>query len=263
MPKLAANVSMMFGEVAFLDRFEAAARCGFKGAEFLFPYAENAEELGRAVHESGLTNVLFNLPPGDADAGDRGLAGMPGREGEFREALAMALHYAQATGCKRLHAMHGIPGPSMEPDECRRVLVENLRFASQQASPLGVTILVEALNPRDVPGYPLNRQHDAFEVVQSVARENVRVQFDMYHCQIVEGDVATTFRELFPWVGHVQIAGVPGRHEPSIGEVRYEYLLPMLDEVGYEGWVGCEYRPVAGTAHGLDWAAPYGVGPSC
>lgn len=259
MPKLAANVSMMYGEVPFLDRFEQAAAHGFKGAEFLFPYAEEADELGRAVRDSGLTNVLFNLPPGDMEAGDRGLAGMPGRENEFKEALATALHYARATGCKRLHAMHGIPAPGTDPGDCRRVLVENLRHAAAEAASLGVTILVEALNPRDVPGYPVNTQREAQAIVATVARENVRVQFDMYHCQIVEGDVATTFRELLPWVGHVQIAGVPGRHEPSVGEVRYEYLLALLDEVGYAGWVGCEYRPAAKTAEGLGWAAPYGV----
>ena len=259
MPKLAANVSMLFTEVPFLERFEMAASHGFKGAEFLFPYEEDPDELGRALRESGLENALFNLPPGDATAGDRGLAGLPGREAEFRGALSTALHYARSTGCIRLHAMHGIPEPDMEAEECRRVYVENLRFAANEASTAGITILIEALNPRDVPGYPLNRQRDAQAVVEAVGRTNVRVQFDMYHCQIVEGDVATTLREVAHCVSHVQIAGVPERHEPSVGELRHEYLLPLLDELGYEGWVGCEYRPAAGTAEGLGWAAPYGI----
>ena len=259
MPKLAANLTLMYTEHPFLERFERAARHGFRGVEFLFPYAHPPGEVERAVRDARVASVLFTLPPGDWAGGDRGLAGLPGRERDFRDALDEGLRYAVALGCPRLHAMHGIPEPGMAADDCRRVFIANLRLAARQAVRHGITVLVEALNPRDVPGYPLNRQRDAREVVLAVGEPNLRVQFDMYHCQIVEGDVAMTFRELAPHVGHVQIAGVPDRHEPSSGELRYEYLLGVLDELGYDGRVGCEYRPVSGTASGLAWARAYGI----
>lgn len=259
MPKLAANLTMMYNEYDFLARFEQAAGHGFRGVEFLFPYDHSPDDIARALRAHGLDNVLFNLPPGDWEAGERGLAGLPGREADFHDALDQALRYAVALGCPRLHAMHGIPAPGFDPQQCREVYVDNLRFAAQKAAVHGIAILIEPLNPRDVPGYPLTTQRDARDVVLAVREPNLHIQFDMYHCQIVEGDIAMTFRELNEHVGHIQISGVPGRNEPSTGEVRYEYLLAMLDEMEYDGWVGCEYRPAAGTAAGLEWARPYGI----
>ena len=262
MPKLAANLSMMFTEHDFLARFERAARHGFRGVEFLFPYEHIPQSIAEALAAAGgIEIVLFNLPPGDWQAGERGLAGLPGREAEFRDALEEALRYAEVLGCRRLHAMHGIPatGGSYDRSDCRVSYIQNLRHAARRAQKQDIEVLIEPLNQRDVPGYPLNTQREAREVVLAVGEPNLRIQFDMYHCQIVEGDLTMTFKEVQPYVGHIQIAGVPERHEPSVGEARYEYLLGMLDAEGYDGWVGCEYRPAAGTAEGLGWAEHYGI----
>ena len=202
----------MYNEVDFLSRFAQAAGHGFRGVEFLFPYDHVSDDIAQALHAAGLKNILFNLPPGDWEAGERGLAGLPGREADFHDALDEALHYALALGCHRLHAMYGIPGPELDPRECRRVYIDNLRFAAQKAALHGIAILIEPLSLRDVPGYPLNYQRDARDIILAVGEPNVHLQFDMYHCQIVEGDVAMTFRELKQHVGHIQIAGVPERN---------------------------------------------------
>ena len=262
MPRLAANLSYLFTERPFLDRFEAAARCGFRAVEHQFPYTEAPESAIRErLRAYDLQVVLFNLPPGNE--GERGLGGLPGREAEFREGLELALRYCRATGCPRLHAMWGVPDAETSLAESRATFVANLREAAPRAADAGVTLLVEPLNHRDNPGYPLNRQADAHALVAEVGAPNVKVQFDLYHCQIVEGDVAP---KLDRWVGgpdsnvgHIQIAGPPDRLEPDAGELNYAWLLPRIDALGYAGWVGCEYRPAAGTEAGLGWARPWGI----
>ena len=265
MPRLAANLSYLFTERPFLDRFGAAAACGFRAVEHQFPYPEAPESAIRdRLREHGLHAVLFNLPLGEE--GERGLGGLPGREAEFREGLELALRYCRATDCPRLHAMWGVPGEETSREESRATFVANLREAAPRAAEAGVTLLVEPLNPRDNPGYPLNRQADAHALAAEVGAPNVKVQFDLYHCQIVEGGVAEKLRAYLGVaesnVGHIQIAAPPDRFEPDAGELNYAWLLPLIDELGYEGWVGCEYRPAAGTEAGLGWARPWGIRPS-
>lgn len=257
MPRFAANLTMMYGEVAFLDRFAAAARDGFTAVEFLFPYDHPPEAIAAALRDARVENVLFNLPPGDAEKGERGLAALPGREQDFARAFDQALAYARVLGCKRLHAMAGIVPDGADRAAYRATYVANLKRAAALAAPHGITMLIEPLNPRDVPGYLLSRQDDAHALAADIGAANFKVQMDLYHCQIVEGDVAMKLRRFLSGVGHMQIAGVPERHEPSLGEVNYPYLFALIDSLGYAGWIGCEYRPQAGTSAGLDWARPY------
>ncbi|MFT4100094.1 MAG: hydroxypyruvate isomerase family protein [Burkholderiaceae bacterium] len=255
MPKFAANLSLMYNEHAFVDRFAAAARDGFTAVECLFPYEHPADELATRLRDHGLRQVLFNLPPGDWRAGERGLACLPGRQAEFRDALARALDYAQALRCPRLHVMAGLAPAGVERARLREVYVDNLRWACAQAAPLGVDLLIEPINTRDIPRFFLNRQDDAHAVIADVGAPNLKVQMDLYHCQIVEGDVATKIRRYVPTgrVGHMQIAGVPERHEPDTGELHHPYLFDVIDAAGFDGWIGCEYRPRAGTREGLGW----------
>jgi hydroxypyruvate isomerase len=257
MPRFAANLSMMYNEVPFLDRFAAAAKDGFKGIEFLFPYAHTPDEVAGRLRAAGLENVLFNMPPGNFEAGERGVAALPGREAEFRAGVAKAIEYARALGCKRLHAMAGLAPPGADRGAMRRTYVENLRYAAAEAGKHGITVLIEPINTRDIPGYFLNRQDEAHAVREEVGAANLKIQLDLYHCQIVEGDLAAKIRTYLAHVGHMQIAGVPERHEPSLGEVNYPYLFDLIDTLGYDGWIGCEYRPKAGTSEGLGWFAPY------
>ncbi len=257
MPKFAANLSLMYNEVPFLERFAAAAADGFRGVEFLFPYAYAPEELAAKLRTAGVENVLFNLPPGDFEAGERGIAALPGCEAEFRAGVARAIEYATALGCRRLHAMAGLAKDGADRAAMRRTYVENLRYAAAETARHGITLLIEPINTRDIPGYFLNRQDEAHAIREEVGAPNLKVQLDLYHCQIVEGDLATKIRRDLPHVGHMQIAGVPERHEPSLGEVNYPYLFALIDALGYAGWIGCEYRPQAGTSAGLGWFAPY------
>ncbi len=261
MPRFAANLSMMFQEVPFLDRFAAAARAGFQGVEFLFPYDFPAEQVALAASSAGVEVALFNLPPGDWTKAERGLAALPGREADFAAALEKAAGYAEVLKCSRLHCMAGIPGPAADPALCRLTYVANLKRAAARLAPIGVEALIEPINTRDIPGYFINRQQDGHDVVAEVGAANLRVQMDFYHVQIVEGDLAMRFRQHVRGVGHIQIAGVPERHEPDIGEINYPYLFKLLDDLDYEGWVGCEYRPAGDTLEGLKrWGAPYGLG---
>ena len=256
MPRFAANLSLMYQEHRFHDRFAAARADGFKAVEFMFPYAFEAAALSRHLQDQGLQQVLFNAPPGDWEAGERGLAALPGREADFRRSISeQALPYAIALHCRRLHVMAGIVVTGSDPARARTTYLDNLAWAAAQAAPLGIDILIEPINPRDMPGYHLNHQADAHDVVHTVGASNLKVQMDLYHCQIVEGDLATRLRQYLPWgrVGHLQIAGVPERHEPDVGEVNYPYLFDLIDELGYEGYIGCEYRPQAGTSQGLGW----------
>lgn len=269
MPKFAANLSLMYTEAPFLDRFALAARDGFRAVEFLFPYAWPAAEIKARLDAWGLQQVLFNAPPGGADyaamqtaweRGERGTAALPGRDAEFRAGIAYALHYAQQLGCPQVHVMSGILPAGMEREALKPLVVANLKWAAAEAAQVGVTLLVEGINQRDMPRYFVNRQDHAHEIVAAVNAPNLKVQMDLYHCQVVEGDVAMKLRKYLPThnVAHVQIASVPARQEPDGGELHYPYLLALLDELGYTGWVGCEYRPrhgeqPGGTSAGLGW----------
>ncbi|MGJ7544959.1 2-oxo-tetronate isomerase [Variovorax sp. LT1R16] len=264
MPRFAANLSMLYPELDFLDRFEAAAKDGFRGVEYLFPYAHPAAEIAARLQANGLQQVLFNAPPGDWEAGERGLACLPGREAEFREGIARALDYAAALDCPRVHVMAGLLPAGMARETAKTTYVENLRWAAAEAEKAGRDLLMEPINTRDIPGFFLNRQDEAHAIVEAVGSPRLKVQFDLYHCQIVEGDVAMKIRQYLPTgrVGHLQIAGVPERHEPDVGEMNYGYLFGVIDAVsaqsGWDGWVGCEYRPArgavaGGTSAGLGW----------
>ncbi|MBV9861216.1 MAG: hydroxypyruvate isomerase family protein [Alphaproteobacteria bacterium] len=260
MPRFAANLSMMFTEVGFLDRFEAAARTGFKGVEFLFPYDHPPEAIAERLQRNKLTLALFNMPPGDWGAGERGMAALPGREQQFRDGLGEAIRYAKATGCKTVHAMAGLWPQGRDKAEGDSVYVENLRWAADRLAPEGLTAIIEPINTRDIPGYFLNTTGQAMRIIEQVGRPNLRLQLDLYHVQIMEGDLAPKIRALAGQYPHVQIAGTPGRHEPDIGEVNYAFLFDLFDELGYGGWIGCEYRPKGETLAGLGWARHYGIG---
>ena len=257
MPKFAANLSMMFQEVPFLDRFQAAADAGFRAVEFLFPYDYDAEEIARRLRANDLVNVLFNMPPGDWANGERGIAALPDRRDEFRRGVATAIGYARVLGTPRLHIMAGLLPTGGDINGQRAVFIENLRYAANQCKALDIDILIEPINQRDMPGYLLSRQADAHAIRAEVGASNLKVQMDLYHAQIMEGDLATTLKKYRPHIGHIQIAGVPARHEPDTGEVNYRFLFALMDELGYDGWVGCEYRPAGDTVEGLGWLEPW------
>jgi hydroxypyruvate isomerase len=264
MPQFAANLSLMYTELPFLDRFAAAARDGFTAVEFLFPYAHEPAELAARLRCNGLQLVLFNAPPGGTDrssmatAWERqacGTAAVPGREAELRAGVQEALRYADALDCPRIHLLSGTVGPGVERESLKDLCVANLRWAARAAAVEGRQVLIEPINLRDMPRYFLNRQDHAHELLDAVQADNLKVQMDLYHCQIVEGDVATKLRRYLPTgrVAHIQIAGVPERREPDTGELNYPYLFDTIDALGYGGWVGCEYRPAADTSQGLGW----------
>jgi 2-dehydrotetronate isomerase len=255
MPRFAANLSMMYPEHPFLERFAAAARDGFAAVEYLFPYDYAAEELASQLKAHGLRQVLFNAPPGDWSRGERGLACLPGREEEFRGGVLRALEYAQALACPNVHLMAGLVPAGADRATLRSTYVANLAWAAREAARHGTAVLIEPINTRDIPGFYLNRQDEAHAIVAEVGEPNLKVQMDLYHCQIVEGDVSMKLRQYLPTgrVGHLQIAGVPQRHEPDVGELNYDYLFGVIDELGFDGWVGCEYRPRGATSAGLTW----------
>lgn len=253
MPRFAANLSMLYPQHEFLDRFAAAAADGFEAVEFLFPYDYSATELKQRLSDNGLVQALFNAPPGDWAAGERGIATLPGREDEFRSGFDRALEYAAVLGNTRVHVMAGLLAAESDRARHHGVYLQNLAYAADQAGKAGITVLLEPINTRDMPGFFLNRQDQAQAICKEVGATNLKVQFDCYHCQIVEGDLATTLRRDFDRIGHIQIAGVPDRHEPDQGEVNYPYLFELMDHLGYDGWVGCEYRPKADTSMGLQW----------
>ncbi len=257
MPRFAANLSMMYNEVPFLERFAAAAADGFEAVEFLFPYEHPPEVIAQRLKAHGLTQALFNLPPGDWTAGERGIACLPGREAEFARSVQDALPYALATGCKRLHAMAGLLPAGVTQAQARATYVDNLRMAARALAPHGITLLIEPINTRNMPGYFLNFQQQAHDVVADAGEPNLKVQMDFYHCQVMEGDLAKRLEKHFAGVGHIQIAGVPDRHEPDTGEIAYGYLFDRLDALGYAGWIGCEYIPAGPTSAGLGWLRAY------
>lgn len=273
MPKFAANLSMMYPELPFLDRFEAAAKDGFKAVEYLFPYAYAPEELASRLKGNGLQQVLFNLPPGGVDAasidaawntGSRGIACIEGREAELLAGTELALRYAEALDCPRLHMMAGLLPANKSRVDVRNTYIKNASKVSNLIAGHSLNLLLEPINTRDIPRFFLNRQDDAHALIAEIGQTNVKVQMDLYHCQIVEGDVAMKIRQYLPTgdVGHFQIAGVPERQEPDVGEINYPYLFELIDSLGYDGWIGCEYKPrlggqPCGTSNGLGWLQSY------
>jgi 2-dehydrotetronate isomerase len=255
MPRFAANLSFMFNEVPFLDRFEAAAKAGFKGVEFLFPYEWPASEIAARLKANGLTQALFNLPPGDWAKGERGLAALPGRETEFEAAVGQALAYAAALDCKRVHAMPGLRHHGAN----RATYVANLKKAARMAADHGCDIIIEPINTRDIPGFFLNTTAEARAVIHEVGASNLGLQFDLYHRQIQEGDTAMAIIEFGHLARHYQIANPPDRGEPDDGEMNYRFLFNQIDDSGFDGWVGCEYKPRRGTVEGLGWVKACGV----
>ncbi|ALM86677.1 2-oxo-tetronate isomerase [Bordetella sp. N] len=262
MARFAANLSMMYTEHEFLDRFQVAAADGFTAVEFMFPYQWPAREIADRLHAAGLRQVLFNAPPGDYAAGERGTASLADRRDIFRDGIMRALEYAEVLDCPRLHVMAGVVPTPGDVHRMRAVYLENLAWAAGQAASAGRDLLIEPINPRDMPGYFLNHQAQAHAIVQEVGAANLKVQMDLYHCQIVEGDLETRLRTYLPTgrVGHIQIAGVPRRQEPDTGEVNYPYLFTVLDELAYDGWIGCEYRPRGATSAGLGWLRAWQAG---
>jgi hydroxypyruvate isomerase len=260
MPRFAANLTMMFTEVPFLDRFAAAAKAGFSAVEFLFPYDHPAEEVGERLREHGLTQALFNLPPGDWDAGEKGFAALPARFDDLKASLETALPYAQVTGVKRVHLMAGIA----ERSDAKAVeaFYKSVATAAEFFAPHGLDVVIEPINPRNVPGYFLNDFGFAAGLIRELKIPNLKLQFDIYHCQIIHGDVTMRLREMMDIIGHVQIASIPSRHEPDGEELNYPFLFAELDRLGYEGFVGCEYNPRGRTEDGLGWFDQYkGVKP--
>lgn len=258
MPRFAANLTMMYGEHNFLDRFAAAAKDGFKAVEFLFPYDYPAETLAAQLDEHGLIQVLFNSPPGDWKAGERGVTALPSREKEFRDGFLRALEYARVLKCPRIHTMAGLAPAETDRARMRETYIANLAWAAERALPEGIDVLIEPIAQRNIPGFFLNYQEEAHAIAAETGCENVKILMDLFHCQVAEGDLAIRIRNYIKdpkqtRVGHFQIAGVPERHEPDTGEVNYAYLFDLIDEVGFEGWVGCEYSPKAGTSEGLGW----------
>jgi len=257
MPKLAANLSLLFPEIDFPERFSAAARAGFRYVEYQFPYAWPKELVAERARAAGVEVVLHNLPAGDPGKGDRGIACLPDRVDEFREGVARAIEYATAAGCPRLNALAGIAPPGASREVLQQTLVANLRYAARAVAQAGLTLLTEPVNARTVPGFLLNSSRDGIGVIDAVGEPNLMLQYDLFHMQIVEGDLARTMERLLPRIGHMQIADVPDRHEPGTGEVNFDFLLRHMDAIGYAGWVGCEYIPAGDTAKGLGWAKPW------
>ena len=257
MPKLAANLSLLFPDVDFLERFQAAARAGFRHVEYQFPYAWPKEEVAARARAAGVEVVLHNLPAGDASKGDRGIACLPERAAEFREGVERAIEYAKAVNCPRLNCLAGIAPPHASPAKHLDTLVENVRFAAARLKAAGIALMIEPVNTRTIPGFFLTRSSHAIEVLDRAGSDNAFLQYDIFHMQIMEGDLARSIERLLPRIGHIQIADVPDRHEPGTGEINYDFLLRHLDRIGYSGHVGCEYNPKADTVAGLKWAKPF------
>lgn len=257
MPKFNANLTMLYTEVDFLDRFSAAAASGFKGVEFLFPYAFSETQVARALADARLEQVLFNLPAGDWAAGERGIACLPDRTAEFREGVGKALSYAAALDCKQLNCLAGKAPADAASGDVRRTFVENVRFAAKELEKAGVLLLIEPVNTYDIPGFYVSRTREALAILDEVGSDNVKLQYDIYHMQRMEGELAATLQANLARIGHIQLADNPGRHEPGTGEINYSFLFSWLDRIGYGGWIGCEYVPTDGTSAGLEWANAY------
>ena len=258
MPRFCANLSFLFTEYAFPDRFAQAAKAGFRGVEYMFPYAYPADDLARLLREHGLIQVLHNLPPGDWDAGERGVACLPGREVEFREGVALAIDYARTLGCRQLNCLAGLTPEGVSEADVLAAFSANLRYAAQACGAHGIRLLIEPINSRvDMPGFWLDTPRKALAIIEALAEPNLYLQYDVYHAQIMEGDLARCIEQNMARIAHFQIADNPGRHEPGTGEINYLYIFSLLDRLAYEGWVGCEYKPLAETLDGLQWMAGY------
>jgi hydroxypyruvate isomerase len=257
MPKFNANLSMLFTEAPFLDRFAAAAESGFRGVEYLFPYAFEKDDIAERLHKNGLTQVLFNLPAGDWDAGERGIACHPDRVSEFQDGVGKAIDYAKTLGCVQVNCLAGIAPAGVEPQGAQRTLAENLKFAASKLQDAGITLLAEPVNTYDIPGFFLNRSAQAISLFDEVGSPNLKLQYDIYHMQRMEGELANTIERLLPRIAHIQLADNPGRNEPGTGEINYPFLLNFIDRLGYGGWIGCEYKPRHGTKEGLGWMRAY------
>jgi hydroxypyruvate isomerase len=255
MPKFAANLSTMFGETAFLDRFAAARQAGFDAVEFLFPYAFDADDIANRLARQQLQLVLFNLPAGDWNAGERGYACDPRRIGQFQDSVGQALEFATELGVRQLHCMAGKLPPKVSPERAHEVFIDNLKFATAAAAEHAVRLLIEPINTFDIPGYFLTGSKQALAIIDEVGADNLMLQYDIYHMQRMEGELAATISAHLPRIGHIQIADNPGRHEPGTGEINYTFLFGMLDRLGYPGHVGCEYVPASTTLDGLGWRA--------
>jgi hydroxypyruvate isomerase len=257
MPRFAANLSMMFNEVPFLDRFALAAKAGFKGVEFLFPYEHPAAEIAARLKDNGLQQVLFNAPAGDFAKGERGMAAIPGKQAAFRESIKLALEYAAVLACPRLHIMAGLKPEGVAHDTLTAVYGANLAYAAEECAKAGVKPIIEPINHRDIPGFFLNTTDQAAAIIAAIGPEKLGMQFDLYHCQITEGDVVKRVEKHLPLIAHMQVADTPGRHEPGTGEVNWPFVFKTIDALGFRGWIGCEYRPAGETLAGLSWFAPY------
>ena len=255
MPKFAANLSLMFSEVSFLHRFAAARAAGFDAVEFQFPYAHPAHDIAERLQASKLQLVLHNLPAGNWDAGERGLACDPSRVTEFQDSVAQALDYAAVLGVRQLHCLAGIRRPGVSPARARATYIANLRFAAAQLAERGLHLLIEPINTYDIPGYFLNSTAQAAGIITECGASNLFLQYDVYHMQRMEGELANTLRARLPLIRHIQVADTPGRHEPGTGEINYPFLFALIDELGYDGWIGCEYVPRADTVAGLSWTS--------
>lgn len=253
MPKYAANLSFLYQEHVFVDRFAAAARDGFRGVEYMFPYEFAAEDIAAQLREHRLTQVLFNLPAGSWSAGERGIACLPAKCGEFRDGVALAIDYARSLGCKQLNCLAGRMLPEVSPEQHHDTLVDNLRFAAAETGKAGIRLLLEPINTRDIAGFFVSSTAHAERILSAVGSANLFIQYDVYHMQIMQGDLVPTLERLLPKIAHIQIADTPGRHEPGTGEINYAFVLSRLDRLGYTGWIGCEYSPATTTSAGLDW----------
>jgi hydroxypyruvate isomerase len=257
MPRFAANLSTLFTEFEFLDRFAAAAGEGFTAIEIQFPYAFDKTAIAEALAAHGLELVLHNLPPGEVQRGDRGLTCLPGRIDEYHQAVTAAIEYASVLDCPRLNSLIGVPPAEVDAAVVHETMIDNLRYAAAALAEAGLSLVIEPVNDRDNPGYLLTRSRDALAVIEEVGADNLALQFDCYHMQIMEGDLARTLRAHIDRIGHIQIADNPGRHEPGTGEINYPFLFDWLDDIGYVNWIGVEYRPLATTIEGLSWIRPY------
>ena len=258
MPRFAANLSMMFNEVPFLDRFALAAKAGFKGVEFLFPYDHPAAEIAARLKDNGLQQVLFNAPAGDFGKGERGMAAIPGKQAAFRDSIKLALEYATTLACPRLHIMAGLKPEVVAHDTLTAVYGANLAYAAEECAKAGVKPIIEPINHRDIPGFFLNTTDQAAAIIAAVGPEKLGMQFDLYHCQITEGDVVKRVEKHLPLIAHMQVADTPGRHEPGTGEVNWPFVFKTIDALGFRGWIGCEYKPAISTEAGLGWLRAMG-----
>ena len=259
MIKLAANLTMLYNEVDFLDRFDAAAKSGFTGVEYLFPYAYPKEQLAERLQRNRLVQVLHNLPAGDWAKGERGIACHPDRVGEFEDGVAKAIDYARTLGCGQVNCLSGIAPSGVDPAKVRATFVANLRFAAEMLGAAGIKLLIEPINTFDIPGFFLSRSRQALDVMRDVGSSNLYLQYDIYHMQRMEGELANTIKAHLPQIAHLQLADNPGRNEPGTGEINYRFLFGFIDSIGYEGWIGCEYKPKGKTIDGLGWRAAHGV----